>query len=114
MWSWSLAGCLRTWEVWYLSACQLLLQTVVDALSWLTPRLVNTMLPKEPGDMGWDDRLKALNDPAKVPLDLWERTAIIWVPVVVALLVVGYSSLHIHERRLHCVIPITIGAIAVM
>lgn len=108
------AGCLHTWEVWYLSACELLLRIVVEALGWLMPRLVQTMLPEEAESMGWDDGLNIVFDPTKVPLDLWERTAILWVPVVVALLVVGYSSLHNQERRLHCVIPVTIGGIAVM
>eukprot|EP00884_Botryococcus_braunii_P018556 jgi/Botrbrau1/5384/Bobra.0346s0045.1 len=108
----------RTWELWYLGACQLLLEMSTNAAILLAKPMVRTMFPSAPGsgEGGWSERLKAATFPGEAleQLRVTALAGIMWVPVVIAMVLLALTSLLARERRAHCAAPISVGAAALM
>lgn len=106
---------LRTWKIWYVAANWMLVQFSIATIIYFNPLIVDAMFQR---GHGWGNPSAAkfpsvqarLKHEAKVAL----ISSLLWVPVVIFMLLIAFSSKHFKERNLHCAIPLTVAGVAYM
>jgi hypothetical protein len=114
-WGGLAAAVMRTWKIWYVSLNWMLVQFSIASIIYFNPLIVDAMFHpgsgwRNPAKETYKDAHQQLQHEAKVAL----ISSLLWVPVVIFMLLVAYSSKHFKERNLHCAVPLTIAGVAYM
>eukprot|EP00884_Botryococcus_braunii_P015356 jgi/Botrbrau1/2503/Bobra.0226s0058.2 len=111
-----LLAVLRTWKIWYVAVNWMMVQFSIASIIYFNPIIVDAMFHeghngwRNPAAVHYKDAREQLLHEAQVAL----ISSILWVPVVIFMLLVAFSSKHFRERNLHCAIPLTIAGVAYM
>eukprot|EP00884_Botryococcus_braunii_P015354 jgi/Botrbrau1/2501/Bobra.0226s0057.1 len=106
---------LRTWKIWYLAVNYMLVQFSIVTIVYFNPLIVDSMFS---GGHGWSMPAKVEHESPHSQLLHEARVALIsavlWIPVIIFMLLLAFTSKHFKERNLHCAVPLTVAGVAFM
>lgn len=105
----------RSWKIWYISICYTLIVFCISTIVYFTPLIVDALFS---GSRSWSspENLAPVSERDKVQREVRVAliSGILWVPVAVVMLLVGFSAKHFKERNLHSCIPTAVSGLAFM
>eukprot|EP00884_Botryococcus_braunii_P015350 jgi/Botrbrau1/2499/Bobra.0226s0055.1 len=105
----------RSWKIWYLSINYMLVQFSTVPILYFNPLIVESMFH---GGHGWRATAKVQQDSPRDQLLHEARialiSAVLWIPVIIFMLLLAYTSKHFNERNLHCAVPLTVAGVSFM